>query len=142
MLENKVEFKSKIKMTDKEIYKRIGESPKYRSGYDELHPYRKEVILTLVNRSVELRLPSAISDSLLSLAIALISDDGFDGGLAENIFQIIEDRQRHNQQYHNIQYQQISGSIACEILEFEEVEAFKEKNAQYINYDPDYYDEY
>ena len=25
---------------------------------------------------------------------------------------------------------------------FEEVEAFKEKNAQYINYDPDYYDEY
>ena len=142
MLENKVEFNSKTKMTKKEIYKRIGEPPEYRSGYDKLHPYRKEVIFPLVNRSVELRLPSAISDSLLSLAIALISDDGFDGGLAENVFQKIEDRQRHNQQHHEVEYQQIRGSIAREILEFEEVEAFKEKNAQYINYDPDYYDEY
>lgn len=142
MLENKVEFKSRIKMTDKEIYKRIGEPPEYRSGYDKLHPHRKEVILTLVNRSVELRLPGAISDSFLILAIALISDPAFDCGLAENVFQKIEDRQRHNQQQLNIQNQQIRGSIAREILEFEEVEAFKEKNAQYINYDPDYYDEY
>jgi hypothetical protein len=142
MLENKVEFDSKTKMTNKEIYKRIGKPPEYRSGYDKLHPYRKEVIFTLVNRSVELRLPGAISDSLLSLAIALISDPAFDCGLAENVFQKIEDRQRHNQQQLNIQNQQIRGSIAREILEFEEVEAFKEKNAQYINYDPDYYDEY
>ena len=142
MLENKVEFKSRIKMTDKEIYKRIGEPPEYRSGYDKLHPHRKEVILTLVNRSVELRLPGAISDSFLILAIALISDPAFDCGLAENVFQKIEDRQRHNQQQLNIQNQQIRGSIAREILEFEEVEAFKKKNAQYINYDPDYYDEY
>ena len=67
---------------------------------------------------------------------------GFDGGFAERIFQIIEDQLRHNQQYHKIEYQQIIGSIAREILEFEEVEAFKKKNAQYVNYDPDYYDEY
>ena len=142
MLENKVEFNSKTKMTKKEIYKRIDEPPEYRSGYDKIHPHRKEVILTLVNRSVELRLPGAISDSFLILAIALISDPAFDCGLAENVFQKIEDRQRHNQQQLNIRNQQIRGSIAREILEFEEVEAFKEKNAQYINYDPDYYDEY
>jgi hypothetical protein len=142
MLENKVEFNSKTKMTKKEIYKRIGEPPEYRSGYDKIHPCRKEVIFTLVNRSVELRLPGAISDSLLSLAIALISDPGFDCGLGERIFQIIEDKLRYNQQHHEIENQPIIGSIAREILEFEEVEAFKEKNAQYINYDPDYYDEY
>ena len=137
MLENKVEFKSRIKMTDKEIYKRIGDPPEYRSGYDKLHPYKKEVILALVNRSVELCLPSAISDPLFILGIALIYDPGFDGGVAENIFQIIEDQQRCNVKNH-----EISGSIAREILEFEEVEAFKKKNAQYVNYDPDYYDEY
>jgi len=142
MLENKIEYKSKIQMTDKEIYERINESPKYRSGYNKLHPYEKEVILALVNRSVELCLPSAISDPLLSLAISLISDPGFDGGFAERIFQIIENQLRHNQQHHKIEYQPIIGSIAREILEFEEVEAFKEKNAQYVNYDPDYYDEY
>jgi len=43
MLENKVEFNSKTKMTKKEIYKRINEPPEYRSGYDKIHPCRKEV---------------------------------------------------------------------------------------------------
>jgi len=137
MLENKIEYKSKIQMTDKEIYERINESPKYRSGYNKLHPYEKEVILALVNRSVELCLPSAISDPLLILAIALRSDPAWDGGVAEKIFQIIEDKQRYNMRNH-----EISGSIAREILEFEEVESFKKKNEQYVNYDPDYYDEY
>ena len=136
MLENKVEFKSRIKMTDKEIYKRINEPPEYRSRYHKLHPHLKEMVLGFVNRTVELGLPKNISDPLLILAIALKSDPGWDGGVAERVFEIVQDHQQHNLIDH-----ELNNSIAREILEFEEVEAFKEKNAQYVNYDPDYYDE-
>ena len=136
MLKNKIEFKSRVKMTDTEIYKRINNPPEYRSRYHKLHPHQKEMGLGFVNRAVELGLPKNISDPHLILHIALKSDPGWDGGVPDRVFEIIEDHHQHNLIDH-----ELDNSIAREILEFEKVEAFKEKNAQYVNYDPNYYDE-